>query len=465
MTRTSQPISTSTADRALLVGLGWKRKPRFPGMPAGERGRESLLELVELARSAGAEIAGTVFQVRESADPATLVGRGKLDEIRAEATAHKAPLIIFDSNLSPMQQRNIEEATERRVIDRTQLILDIFAKHARSREGQLQVELAQLNYMLPRLTGKGASMSRLGGKSGGGGSGGAGGGAGRIGVRGPGEKKLETDRRRIRDRIGKIQNSIEDIRKQRALRREARNAVPLGTIALVGYTNAGKSTLFNALSRAEVLVSSRMFATLDPTIRAIRLPSNRRVLVSDTVGFIRDLPKGLLTAFRATLEEVQEAALILHVSDVSNPHHAELDEEVNKILNDLGVADRPRLRVFNKVDRLSPEQRAPLVHPYAMGAGTNGGPVLVSGLTGEGVEELLRRMDGALPVDPVVTLSLRLPLAEGRTLALVHALGRVLHSEVEDSHMLLDAEVPMSIARKLKLSAFAKDGTSSRARA
>jgi GTP-binding protein HflX len=462
VTKTSQTVST--ADRALLVGLGWKRAPRFPGMPAGEQGRESLLELVELARSAGAEIAGTVFQMRESADPATLVGRGKLDEIRAEATAHKAPLIIFDSNLSPMQQRNIEAATERRVIDRTQLILDIFAKHARSREGQLQVELAQLNYMLPRLTGKGTSMSRLGGKSGGGGAGGAGGGAGRIGVRGPGEKKLETDRRRIRDRVGKIQNSIEDIRKQRALRREARNAVPLGTIALVGYTNAGKSTLFNALSRAEVLVSSRMFATLDPTIRAIRLPSNRRVLVSDTVGFIRDLPKGLLTAFRATLEEVQEAALILQVSDVSNPHHAELDEEVDKILNDLGVADRPRLRVFNKVDRLTQEQRAPLVHPYARGAGTNGGPALISALTGDGVEELLRRMDAALPVDPVVTLSLRLPLAEGRTLALVHALGRVLHSEVEDSHMLLDAEVPVSIARKLKLNAFAKDGTSGRTR-
>ena len=463
MTKTSQTVST--ADRALLVGLGWKRAPRFPGMPVGGQGRESLEELVELARSAGAEIAGTVFQVRESADPATLVGRGKLDEIRAEATAHKAPLIIFDSNLSPMQQRNIEAATERRVIDRTQLILDIFAKHARSREGQLQVELAQLNYMLPRLTGKGASMSRLGGKSGGGGAGGAGGGAGRIGVRGPGEKKLETDRRRIRDRVGKIQNSIEDIRKQRALRREARNAVPLGTIALVGYTNAGKSTLFNALSRAEVLVSSRMFATLDPTVRAIRLPSNHRVLVSDTVGFIRDLPKALLTAFRATLEEVQEAALILHVSDVSNPHHAELDEEVDKILNDLGVSDRPRLRVFNKVDRLTQEQRDSLVHPNAMSTGTNGGPALVSALTGEGVEDLLRRMDAALPVEPVVTLSLRLPLAEGRTLALVHALGRVLHSEVEDSHVLMDAEVPASMVRRLKLGAFAADGTSSRARA
>ncbi|MGB8474275.1 MAG: GTPase HflX [Candidatus Acidiferrum sp.] len=464
MAKSSETISTSTADRALLVGLGWKRAPRFPGMPAGEQGRESLAELIELARSAGAEIAGTVFQVRESADPATLVGRGKLDEIRAEATAHKTPLIIFDSNLSPMQQRNIEEATERRVIDRTQLILDIFARHARSREGQLQVELAQLNYMLPRLTGKGASMSRLGGKSGGGGSGGAGGGAGRIGVRGPGEKKLETDRRRIRDRISKIQNSIEKIRKQRALRREARNAVPLGTIALVGYTNAGKSTLFNALSRAQVLVSSRMFATLDPTIRAIRLPSNRRVLVSDTVGFIRDLPKALLAAFRATLEEVQEAALILQVSDVSNPHQAELDDEVDKILNDLGVAGRPRLRVFNKADRLTESQRALLLHPHAADAAANRGPVLVSGLTGEGVEELLRRMDAALPVDPVVTLSLRLPLAEGRTLALVHALGHVLHSEVEDSHMLLNAEVPVSIARKLKLGTFAKDGTLSRPR-
>src|ERR1700740_157477 len=309
-------------------------------MPAGKQGRESLLELAELARSAGAEIAGTVFQVRDTADPATLVGRGKLDEIRAEATAHKVPLIIFDGNLTAMQQRNIEAATECRVIDRTQLILDIFAKHARSREGQLQVELAQLDYMLPRLAGHGASMSRLGGKSSGGGSGGAGGGTGRIGVRGPGEKKLETDRRRIRDRVRRIQASIEEVRKQRALRREARNSVPVGTIALVGYTNAGKSTLFNALSRSDVLVSPRMFATLDPTIRAIRLPSNRRVLVSDTVGFIRDLPKSLLTAFRATLEEVQEAAVILHVSDVSNPHHGELDQEVDKILGELGVHGR-----------------------------------------------------------------------------------------------------------------------------
>jgi GTP-binding protein HflX len=456
LTKTPQH-NVSNAERALLVGVGWKRAPRFPGMPAGEQGRVSLAELVELAKSAGADIVGTVFQVRDSADSATLVGRGKLDEIRAEANAHQAPLIIFDSNLSPVQQRNIEELTERRVIDRTQLILDIFARHARSREGQLQVELAQLNYMLPRLTGKGTAMSRLGGKSGGGGAGGAGG-AGRIGVRGPGEKKLETDRRRIRDRVSKIQTGIADLRKQRALRREARSAVPLGTIALVGYTNAGKSTLFNALSRAEVLVSARMFATLDPTIRAVRLPSNRRVLISDTVGFIRDLPKSLLSAFRATLEEVQEAALILHVSDISNAHHDELDEEVHKILEELGVSDRPILRVLNKVDRLTAEERESLK------ASANGKsderPVLVSALTGEGIDELLRRIDAALPTDPLVSLSLRLPLSQGRTLALIHALGRVLRSEVEDEDMLLDAEVPVSIARRLRLSDYVVEGTS-----
>ncbi len=445
---------TSVSERALLVGVGWKRAPRIPGMPAGEQGRESLLELVELAKSAGAEITGTIFQLRDAADPATLVGRGKLDEIRAEATARQAPLIIFDSELTPVQQRNIEAVTERRVIDRTQLILDIFAKHARSREGQLQVELAQLNYMLPRLTGKGTTMSRLGGKSGGGGSGGAGGGAGRIGVRGPGEKKLETDRRRIRDRVSKIKNSIDEVRQQRALRREARNAVPLGTVSLVGYTNAGKSTLFNALSRAEVLVSSRMFATLDPTIRALRLPSNRRILVSDTVGFIRALPKGLLTAFRATLEEVQESALILQVSDISNPYHDELEEEVEKILGELGVLARQRLRVYNKLDRLSREQREGFTAAWSRTKNGEEPPVFVSALTGEGLDELLRRIDAALPVDPIVQLSLHMPLTEGRSLALIHALGRVLQSQVSGSHMDLQAEIPEAVARRLKLKDF-----------
>ncbi len=424
--KTTRP--TENPERVLLVGVGLKKAPRVPGVTPAEAERESLVELDELARSAGAQVAGTVYQVRETRDPATVVGRGKLEEVKIEARLRKAPLIVFDGSLTPGQQRNIERATECRVIDRTQLILDIFARHARSREGQLQVELAQLNYLLPRLAGSGTELSRLGGG---------------IGTRGPGEQKLETDRRRIRDRIHKVQKSIETVRRQRSLRREARQSVPLGMVALVGYTNAGKSTLFNALSRADVLVSSKMFATLDPTIRAVRLPSNRRALLSDTVGFIRDLPPGLIAAFRATLEEVQEAALILQVTDVSNPHHAEQDAEVEKVLVELGVASSPRLHVFNKTDRLPPEEAAAL-------HGGNG-KVFVSALTGAGLDELLRRIDAALPIDPVVRLKFSVPLADGRTLALIHGLGRVLHSEVNDSQMSLEAELPESVARRLKL--------------
>jgi len=433
--------STQTDERVLLVGVGLKRASRLPGLEAREAERESLAELEELARSAGAEVAGSVFQMREGLDPATVIGRGKLEEVKIEAQMRRAPLVVFDGSLTPGQQRNLERATDCRVIDRTQLILDIFARHARSREGQLQVELAQLSYLLPRLTGRGTELSRLGGG---------------IGTRGPGEQKLETDRRRIRERIGKIGRSIETLRRQRSLRREARQAVPLGTVALVGYTNAGKSTLFNALSRAEVLVSPKMFATLDPTVRAVRLPSNRRVLLSDTVGFIRDLPPSLLAAFRATLEEVQEAALILHISDISNAHHAEQDAEVEKVLTELGVESRPRLRVCNKIDRLSLEELAALNHGAANAAAN--GSVMVSALVGTGLEELLRRIDQAMPVDPIVRLQFFVPLTDGRTLALVHALGRVLRSEVRDSQMAMEAELPESVARRLKLQA-----TSSRA--
>jgi GTP-binding protein HflX len=229
----------------------------------------------------------------------------------------------------------------------------------------------------------------------------------------------------------------------------------LGTVALVGYTNAGKSTLFNALSQAEVLVSPKMFATLDPTVRALRLPSNRRILVSDTVGFIRALPKGLLTAFRATLEEVHESALLLQVSDISNPYHHELEEEVEKILGQLEVIERPRLRVFNKVDRLTPEQQKQFAAAWSRKRDGEEPPIFVSALTGQGLPELLKRIETALPVDPLLKLSLRMPLSEGRALALIHALGRVLRSEVSDSHMVLEAEVPETVARKLKLEAFA----------
>jgi GTP-binding protein HflX len=424
--KTTRP--TESPERVFLVGVGLKRASHVPGIDAGDAERASLEELAELARSAGAQVAGSIFQMRDKIDPATVIGRGKIEEVKIEANLHHAPLIVFDRNLTPTQLRNLEKGTDCRVIDRTQLILDIFARHARSREGQLQVELAQLNYTLPRLAGSAKELSRQ---------------AGGIGTRGPGEQKLETDRRRIRERVAKISRAIEAIRKQRSLRRETRQAVPLGTVALVGYTNAGKSTLFNSLSRAGVLVSSKMFATLDPTVRAVRLPSNRRVLLSDTVGFIRDLPPGLITAFRATLEEVQESALLLLVTDISNPHHTEQDAEVGKILKELGVADRPRLHVLNKIDRLTPEQAAAV--------NGNHNSARVSGLTGEGLESLLSRIDEAMPVDPVLHLHFTLPLSNGRAIALVHALGRVLHSEVQDSTMAIEAEIPESVARQLKI--------------
>ncbi len=417
-----------------MVGLGVKRASRVPGIQSGEAERESLVELEELAHSAGAAVAGTVLQMRDAIDPATLVGRGKLEEIKIEAGLRGAPLLIFDRNLTPVQQRNIERVTDCRVVDRTQLILDIFARHARSREGQFQVELAQLNYLLPRLTGKGRELSRLGGKSGAM--------SGGIGMRGPGEQKLETDRRRIRDRVRKIQRDIDTLRRQRTLRRRARQAVPLGTVALVGYTNAGKSTLFNALTHAGVLTSTRMFATLDPSVRAVKLPSNRKALLSDTVGFIRELPPDLIAAFRATLEEVQEASLILHVTDVANPHHAEQDAEVEKVLADLGVNDRPRLHVFNKTDLLPAEQSAALRNVN--------GNLFVSSTTGAGLAALLERIDREMPVDPTVHLEVRLPVSDGRTLALLHARGRVLRSELRGNQMWIEAEVPESVARQLE---------------
>jgi GTP-binding protein HflX len=416
-------------DRAFLVGVDLRRPTHLPHGSFSARARESMLELEELARSAGAVVTGSLIQVRDAFDPATLVGKGKLDEVKAEAHRHHAPLIIVDHNLSPVQLRNIERITDCRVIDRTQLILDIFARRARSREGQLQVELAQLNYLMPRLAGLNPELSRLGGG---------------IGTRGPGEQKIETDRRRIRLRVRRIEQAIETLRRQRSTRRQARHAVPLGTVALVGYTNAGKSTLFHALTRADVLVSSRMFATLDPTVRAVVLPSRRKALLSDTVGFIHDLPPGLIAAFRATLEEVQEASLILQVTDISDPHHAEHDTDVEEILADLGLDSRPRLRVFNKIDRLSPDEAGDLIR----NAGANGS-IFVSAEHGQGLDHLRARIDAALPVDPIVHRDLRLPLSDGRRLAMLYASGRVLRSEVIEDSLAIEAEIPESLARLL----------------
>jgi GTP-binding protein HflX len=303
-------------ERAFLVGLDYrKRRSANKGVTAGVQAardaatgpkkpvsepqfsaEESLGELRDLAISAGAEIAGEILQHRDRPDPATLIGKGKLEEIAGAAASVSADLLLFDHDLTSSQQRNIENVVHARVIDRTQLILDIFATHARTREGQLQVELAQLEYLLPRLTGRGAEMSQLGGG---------------IGTRGPGETQLETDRRKIFRRIRHVKEQIENVRRIRAQQRQRRESVPVPTVALVGYTNAGKSTLFNALTNATVLESPRMFATLDPTLRSVTLPSKRKALLSDTVGFIRNLPHTLVSSFRATLEEVQRAARFL----------------------------------------------------------------------------------------------------------------------------------------------------------
>ncbi len=350
----------------------------------------SLAEFQELARSAGADIAALLIQRRSKPDPATLVGGGKLDEIEATARSTSADLVLFDHDLSPSQLRNLEERLPCRVIDRTQLILDIFARHARTREGQLQVELAQLDYQLPRLAGRGRAMSQLGGG---------------IGTRGPGETQLETDRRKIRLRIARIGQQLEAVRRIRRQQRGRREAVPVPTVALVGYTNAGKSTLFNALTGADVLESKRMFATLDPKLRQLTLPSRRRVLLADTVGFVRNLPHALVTSFRATLEEVERAELLVHVRDAASPTLEEQKGQVEAVLAELEVAGTPTLQVLNKADLLP---RDAAVAP---------GELLVSARTGSGLEALLKAMDDALTADPLIEVDFRLPQSEGRVLA------------------------------------------------
>ena len=389
--------------------------------------QESLQELRALATSAGARIAGEFMQRRERPDAATLIGKGKLQEIAGAAASVSADLILFDHDLSPSQQRNIERVLHARVIDRTQLILDIFAKHARTREGQMQVELAQLEYLLPRLAGRGVEMSQLGGG---------------IGTRGPGETQLETDRRKIYRRIRHVKQQIENVRRIRAQQRQRRESVPVATVALVGYTNAGKSTLFNALTQAEVLVSPRMFATLDPTIRGAQLPSRRQVLLSDTVGFIRHLPHTLVSAFRATLEEVQRAALILHVSDASSPISAEQDAQVESVLKELEAEKKPRLRVMNKIDLLPPRQRESLRDDQHT--------IHVSAANGAGLSTLLDRIDAVLEQDRPCRVRLRIPQKEGKMLALLQARARIYSREYLDGSVELEAEAPGSLLRHLR---------------
>ncbi len=351
-------------ETALLVGVLTHRQSRWEA-------EDSLAELEQLARSAGARVAGTILQERDRFEPRYLIGKGKAEEIRGRC--HQVDVVILDEELSGSQQRNLEQLLGRRVVDRTGLILDIFAQRAHTREGKLQVELAQLDYLLPRLAGAWTHLERLGGG---------------IGTRGPGETQLESDRRRIKTRMAKIRRDLDQVRRHRAVLRRPRQKIPFPIVALVGYTNAGKSSLMNALTHAGVPVRDQLFATLDPTLRRLSLPGERVALLSDTVGFIRKIPHQLVAAFQATLEEVQEADLLLHVVDVSHPHAQAQQTAVEEVLGELGLADRPTVLVYNKVDRLGTH---PVMH---WGPGT--GRVATSAKTGVGLDDLRREIVTAL---------------------------------------------------------------------
>ena len=361
-----------------------------------------------------------------------------MEEVKAWAAQVK-PTSCCSTIPSRPPSSATSKALDLRTSDRTQLILDIFARHARTREGPLQVELAQLSYLLPRLTGRGIALSRLGGG---------------IGTRGPGETKLETDRRRISIRIDKLKADLERVRSTRALQRKKRTAVPLSTVALAGYTNAGKSTLFNALTAAHVLADKKMFATLDPTIRTLELPSRRRVLLSDTVGFIRRLPTALVHAFRATLEEIEQAALILHVVDLSSPHRREQMREVDRILGELDAADKPQALVLNKADLVEPEAVAAAVEAERM-AGGRAAVVAISAARGVGLRELAAAIEAALPDDPVAQERYLIPHDAGDKLSFLYERARVIEREDAEDGVLLLVEAPESVRRRLEAYAVA----------
>ena len=403
-------------ERAVLVGLS-----------ADADGGGTLEELTRLAQTAGASVVGIVAQRRARANPATFVGRGKVEEVLARARETGADLVIVDGELSPAQQRNLERQLRTKVLDRTALVLDIFAQRARTSEGRLQVELAQMTYLLPRLAGRGGVLSRLGGG---------------IGTRGPGETKLEVDRRRIRSRITGLERQIESMRQHRRLQRQVRTEAALPVVALIGYTNAGKSSLLNTLTRADVMTADKLFATLDPTVRKAVLPNRRPVLFVDTVGFIQKLPHDLVAAFRATLEEVVEADLLVHVIDGSHPRWSEQMAAVEDVLVELGAAETLRINAINKIDRITREALRDIEAEVP-------GAIPISALRRLGLVNLLRTIAQRLP-DPIRRVSLVIPYTEAGVLAKIYAEGRVLRREDRDDGTLVEAEVPPRTLERLR---------------
>jgi GTP-binding protein HflX len=394
---------------------------------------DSLSELETLARTAGAEVVGTMIQRMRHPDVATYIGKGRAQELSDTEKQLGFDLVIFDDELSPSQQRNLEKILDARVIDRTALILDIFAQHARTREGRLQVELAQLEYRLPRLSGRGVELSR---QAGGSRSAGAGGFGGAIGVRGPGETKLEIDRRRIRRRIAELREEIEEVRQQRRVHRSQRAAQAIPVLAVVGYTNAGKSTLFNALTEAEVLAENKLFATLDPTTRHVILPGNQEVLLTDTVGLIQKLPTKLIAAFRATLEEVIDADLLLEVVDVSHENAIEQSETVNEVLHDLEADEKPRVTALNKIDLLDdPSVVDTSLYPNA---------VAVSALRKIGLGALLEKIGGVLAAS-MEAVQVTIPYNKSELVELFHRRGHIDREEHRPEGTFLAGRIPRSL--------------------